>query len=71
MTMKKHTSLLVNLVLVALLLVGTSQAATIVIVNGDGPNEGFNDTTPFTPVGGNNATTLGQARLNAVQYAAD
>jgi len=46
-------------------------AATITLVNQDGPNEGFNDPTPFTPVGGNNATTLGQARLNAFQHAAD
>ena len=45
-------------------------AATVNVVNMDGPNEGFNDTTPFTAVGGNNATTLGQARLNAFRYAA-
>jgi Ca2+-binding RTX toxin-like protein len=48
-----------------------SYAATITIVNNDGPGEGFNDNTPFTPVGGNNATTRGQARLNAFQAAAD
>lgn len=46
-------------------------SATIVIQNNDGGGEGFNDLTPFTPVGGNPATTLGQARLNAFQYAAD
>lgn len=45
--------------------------ATIVINNLDGAGEGLNDPTPFTPVGGNNATTLGQARLNVFQYAAD
>jgi hypothetical protein len=45
--------------------------ATIVIENNDGPGEGFNDATPWTPRGGNPATTLGQARLNAFQYAAD
>ncbi len=48
-----------------------SYAATITVVNGDGPGEGFNDPTPFTPVGGNGATTLGQARLNAFRAAAD
>jgi hypothetical protein len=48
-----------------------SRATTITIVNLDGANEGFNDPAPFTPVGGNTATTLGQARLNAFQYAAD
>jgi hypothetical protein len=45
--------------------------ATIIVENNDGPGEGFNDTTPWTPTGGNPATTLGQARLNAFQYAAD
>jgi hypothetical protein len=46
-------------------------AATFQLVNLDGPGEGFNDTTPFVAVGGNLATTLGQARLNAFQYAAN
>jgi len=46
-------------------------AVAITIINGDGPGEGFNDPTPFIPVGGNNATTLGQARLNAFQHAAN
>ncbi len=48
-----------------------SNAATITIINNDSPNEGFNDQTPFTPVGGNNATKRGQARLNAFQAAAN
>ncbi len=46
-------------------------AATIIVQNVDGAGEGFNDPAPFTPVGGNPATTLGQARLNAFQYAAN
>ena len=45
--------------------------ATIIIVNGDGPGEGFNDGTPVSPVGGNPGTTLGAQRLNAFQAAAD
>jgi hypothetical protein len=45
--------------------------ATFVIEVMDGAGEGFNDPTPWTPTGGNPATTLGQARLNAFQYAAD
>ena len=44
--------------------------ATFEIVNGDGPGEGFNDSTPAAPVGGNTGTTLGQQRLNAFQHAA-
>ncbi len=47
-----------------------THAATITIVNKDASGEGFNDPTPFSPVGGNTATTLGQARLNAFEQAA-
>lgn len=43
----------------------------IIIVNIDGPNEGFNDPTPAAPVGGNPGTTLGQQRLNVFERAAD
>src|SRR5262245_59811557 len=46
-------------------------AATINIVNMDGPGEGFNDTTPAVPVGGNTGTTIGAQRLIAFQHAAD
>lgn len=46
-------------------------AASITIVNVDGPNEGFNDPTPVAPVGGNPGTTRGQQRLIAFQFAAD
>jgi hypothetical protein len=45
--------------------------ATFVIQNNNGPGEGFNDPTPFAGAPGNPAATLGQARLNAFQYAAD
>jgi hypothetical protein len=45
-------------------------AATFSVINLDGAGEGFNDPAPFTPVGRNNATTVGQARLNAFGYAA-
>lgn len=46
-------------------------AATIIINNLDGAGEGFNDPTLWAPTGGNPATTVGQARLNAFQYAAN
>ena len=46
-------------------------AATLVIVNGNAANVGFNDPTPAVPVGGNPGTTLGQQRLNAFQHAAN
>jgi len=46
-------------------------AATIVIVNADPANVGFNDPAVVAPVGGNTGTTLGQQRLNAFQAAAD
>ena len=45
--------------------------ATIVVINLDGPGEGFNDPTPAAPVGGNPGTTLGQQRLNAFVHAAN
>ncbi len=48
----------------------TLAAATVTVVNRDGANEGLNDPTPFTPIGGNAATTVGQARLKAFEYAA-
>jgi hypothetical protein len=44
--------------------------ATIVIVNLDGPNEGFNDPTPAAPVGGNPKLTKGEQRLYAFEHAA-
>src|SRR5262245_5847543 len=44
--------------------------ANIVIINADGPGEGFNDTTPATPVGGNPGTTLGAQPPAAVQFVA-
>ena len=44
--------------------------ASIIIINLDGPGEGFNDPTPAKNVGGNKGKTLGAQRLNAFQYAA-
>ena len=46
-------------------------AAQIDIIVLDGPNEGFNDSTPVPPVAGNPGTTLGEQRLNAFRAAAD
>src|SRR2546426_2501539 len=46
-------------------------AATVTIINSDGPGEGFNDSSPATPVGGNPGTTVGAQRLHVFQYAAD
>jgi len=48
-----------------------TRAATITIVNLDGPGEGFNDPTPAAPVGGNPGTTIGAQRLYVFQYAAN
>jgi hypothetical protein len=45
--------------------------ATIVIVNGNAANVGFNDPTPVAPVGGNTGTTLGEQRLIAFTAAAN
>jgi hypothetical protein len=45
-------------------------SATIVIINTDGPGEGFNDPTPAAPIAGNSGTTVGQQRLLVFQQAA-
>jgi hypothetical protein len=48
-----------------------AQAADVIPVNFDGPNEGYNDTTPVAPVGGNPGTTLGEQRQIVALFAAD
>ncbi|MDD9968417.1 MAG: PA domain-containing protein [Myxococcales bacterium] len=57
----------------AVLLLATDLAAqtTITINNVDSPGEGLNDPTPVEPVGGNEGTTIGEQRLNALRYAAE
>jgi hypothetical protein len=70
----KTTARLLSLFALAGLLLANAPAfgaASITIVNVDGPNEGFNDPTPAVPVGGNPGTTVGQQRLIAFQHAAD
>jgi hypothetical protein len=49
---------------------GGAYALDIIIANGDGPGEGFNDATPTAPVGGNSGTTLGEQRQQVFQHAA-
>ncbi len=49
----------------------TAHATTITINNLDGAGEGFNDTTPRSPEGGNPGATLGALRLNAFNEAAN
>lgn len=56
--------------LLAMLVSSAYGAATITIVNVNGPGVGFNDPTPAKPVGGNRGTTVGQQRLIAFQFAA-
>jgi hypothetical protein len=45
--------------------------AELVPVIFDGEDEGYNDTTPATPIGGNPGTTLGEQRRIVAQFAAD
>jgi hypothetical protein len=54
----------------ALTLAAAASAATITIINNDGPLEGFNDPTPAAPVGGNPGTTIGAQRLFVFNHAA-
>ena len=57
--------------LAALCIAGSASAATITIVNNDGPGEGFNDTTPVSPLASTPGTTLGAQRLFVFQTAAN
>lgn len=52
--------------LFAIFMAEIASAASFSIINQDAAGAGLNDTTAFTPVGGNTATTLGQARLNVI-----
>ena len=49
---------------------GALQAAQIIIVNADEPGVGLNDNSSYSAQGGNDASTLGEARRNALQLAA-
>jgi hypothetical protein len=48
----------------------TASAAELRIQNSNGSGEGFNDTTPATPVGVNFGSTRGQQQIITFQYAA-
>ena len=56
--------------LTVLLLQAVSSQADLLIVNNDGPDEGLNDSSPATAIGGNSGTTIGEQRLNVFQRAA-
>lgn len=75
MSIRRHAPpacwLAVSMLALALGAGRANAAATITIINLDGPNEGFNDPTPATPVGGNPGTTVGAQRLFVFQYAAN
>lgn len=62
--MNRGTRFLALLLLLACVASPRDARAGYVIVNMDGPGEGFNDPTPVAPVGGNPGTTVGQQRLN-------
>ncbi len=53
-----------------LFLSSSAHAANIIVVSADGPNEGLNDSSPRTPVGGNTGVTLGEQRRQALERAA-
>ena len=48
-----------------------ASAADLIPINFDGANEGYNDTTPAAPVGGNPGTTVGEQRQIVAQFAAE
>jgi hypothetical protein len=69
--MKTITRSFLLFTLTLLLAVPMFGAATITIINNDGPGEGFNETTAVAPVGGNPMTTRGAQRLYAFTHAAN
>jgi len=75
LTSSRFVRLLCTAITVSVCLAAASRpalaAATVLVVNVDGPGEGFNDPTPAAPVGGNAGTTRGAQRLIAFQHAAD
>lgn len=71
MKTKTFTTFLFALVVVLAFSTSAFAGATVVVINADGPGEGFNDPTPAAPVGGNTGTTRGEQRLIAFQFAAD
>lgn len=71
MKTQKFTTFLFALVVVLACSTSAFAGATVIIINADGENEGFNDPTPAAPVGGNTGITRGQQRLIAFQHAAD
>lgn len=68
--MNKTLLALATAAVMAVSAAGAASAADIVPVNFDGTNEGYNDPTPVSPVGGNPGTTRGQQRWIVAQYAA-
>ncbi|HMI31780.1 MAG TPA: hypothetical protein VK527_08570, partial [Candidatus Limnocylindrales bacterium] len=58
-----------TLIALSTLAAPAARAANFILVNLDGAGEGFNDTTPVAPVGGNPGTTLGEQRLNVFNMA--
>ncbi len=68
---KNVLSTAVCAVILSFFVVSTATAASqIIVVNNDGPNEGFNDPTPVSALPGNPAITLGAQRLAAFTAAA-
>jgi len=66
--MARRVAALATVVLIALWS-GPALAAHFILINLDGPGEGFNDPTPVAPIGGNDGTTLGQQRLKVFETA--
>lgn len=69
--LSRHRVLLLAFAIILCVSSSAFGAVTVTIKNNDGFGVGFNDPSPRSPVGGNNGTTLGQQRLNALQHAAN
>ncbi|MFT5391257.1 MAG: hypothetical protein ACI8PT_001451 [Gammaproteobacteria bacterium] len=69
--MKRFSFISPALLVLGLMAGANALAANIVIVNGDGAGEGFNDLTTVSPVGGNFGATVGEQRLEVFRRAAE
>jgi thrombospondin type 3 repeat protein len=73
-TNKSHKIAVVVLALLVAIAISApvAEAAAVVQINNlNVAGVGFNETTAFTPAGGNPAVTIGQARMFAMEYAAN
>ena len=69
--MTRRAHLFAGCALLCLALGHPASAAVFTLIDDDGANEGLNDNSARSPIGGNPGTTLGEQRRLAIEHAAD